>query len=444
LKSLIKLGAAAVLLPVAIYAGAKSYVHVQTRSAVDGLRDGIAMFVALEYGSINSSLWSGTVDVRDVKLRPTGINDTIAIDRVSLSAGDLRRLIRLMQQAKDKQPPSSLGVALENLAINLNGELIDTLEKLMAVTSAAGGNPYGVRLPHCGGMATGDFAFLRRLGYDILKLDVAMNYAINPQARSMKYEVEATARDMTRFTMDMRLVGVGTTLSETAEAPQLRELGIKIKDLSYNERMKNFCAAASKITNEEYLNAEVEQGGMFQQAGISLGPALRDAYRDYLTKPDSEIEIRVRPNEDVDLRTLALFKTEDLLGMLNLAVSVNGKPVNDLSFQMNVPVPAAAALPGGAVAEAGKERAAIRRTSPAPTAAERETPREPEFRVVPVTELSRYVDHYVRLQERGQGLREGVLLEVTAGTAVVERRYGSGTISLKIPLPRIERAEVRF
>jgi hypothetical protein len=239
-----------------------------------------------------------------------------------------------------------------------------------------------------------------------------MNYALNTRAKSLKYEMDMTIRDMTRFAMDMRMVGVSTNLSGE-EVPQLRELGVTVKDLSYNERMKNYCAGVSKITNEEYIKAEVE-GGMLQRAGIALGPGLRQAYRDYLTKA-GEIQVRIRPTEDIDPRTLTMFKPEDLRTILNLTVTANGKPVEDLSFALVAPsVPTAVAR--GPQDDAKPQQLPAARPPP-----------------------------QVRVQERGQSQpREGTLLQVFEGNAVIERQLTGGSMSLKIPLPRIVKAEVQL
>lgn len=118
--------------------------------------------------------------------------------------------------------------------------------------------------------------------------------------------------------------------------------------------------------------------------------------------------------------------------MLNLTLAVNGKPVEDLSFTAGVPPAVAASSP--------EEDAEVTPVAPAPEAAEPTR----EYRAVPVATLGRYLNHQVRLYERGQKPREGTLLEVANGNAVIERQYSGGSMSHKMPLAAIARAEVWF
>jgi hypothetical protein len=126
---------------------------------------------------------------------------------------------------------------------------------------------------------------------------------------------------------------------------------------------------------------------------------------------------------------------------LNASVSVNGQRVEDLSFSLGVPAVAQAPAPESAAPAAARAPesppSAARARAPAPDAPD-------GFRPVRVVELERYMNRYVRLHEQGQSPREGTLVQMSGGNAVLERAYGTGHIVVKVPLARVNRAEVQF
>jgi len=444
MKGLAKLLGVVALIVGAVYGGIKSYIYYQTRDAVQGLAKTAAPFVTIEYGGISSDLWSGAVRVERIKLSPTGINDSVRIGAAQVGAGNLRRLFRLIQRAKDRAPPELLGVALQEVRIDLNGELVRTADRFIAMAAQA--NPAAAAsAAHCGYQSTADLAILRRLGYDALVFDAEFDYDFNKSAEMAKLVGTMKLHDMTRAAFDMKLVGLQAQPADAARAkPQLREFGVVVEDLSYNERLKRFCAQAAKLSEPEYIALETgPQSMFFRQLGITPGPGLQQAYRDYLSKPGGTIELRVRPSEDLDPSSLTLFKPTDILAMLNATLSVNGKRVQDLSFEIG-PVLTAQARPDTKPDGDVKQPPSAPKSSSAPPAASAREPVADEFRVVQVADLSRYLNRHVRLHERGQSPREGTLVQVSGRVAVLERRYGTGHIVVRVPLPLVDKAEVMF
>ena len=443
MKGLAKLLGVVALIVGAVYGGIKSYIYYQTRDTVQGLVKTAAPFVTIEYGGISSDLWSGTVRVEQLKFSPTGIDDSVRIGAAQVSAGNLRRLFRLIQRAKDRAPPDKLGLALQEVRVDLHGDLMRTADRFIAMAAQA--NPAVAPAAHCGYQSIADLAILRRLGYDALVLDAEFDYDFNKSAEMAKVVGAVKMHDMTRAAFDLKLVGLSGEPTDAAGAkPQLRDFGIVVEDLSYNDRLKRFCAQAAKLSEQEYIAIETgPQSMFFKQLGITPGPGLQQAYRDYLSKPGGTIELRVRPSEDLDPSSLKLFKPADILAMLNATLSVNGKHVQDLSFEIG-PVLTAQARPEPKTDSDVKQPPPALKSSSAPATASTREPATDEFRVVQVTELNRYMNRYVRLHERGQSPREGTLVQMNGRVATLERRYGTGNVVVKVPLPRVDKAEVMF
>lgn len=442
MKGLAKLLGVVALIVGAVYGGIKSYIYYQTRDTVQGLVKTVAPFVTIEYGGISSDLWSGTVRVEQIKFSPTGINDSVRVGAARVSAGNLRHLFRLIQRAKDRAPPDRLGLALHEVRVDLNGDLVRTADRFIAMAAQA--NPAVAPAAHCGYQSTADLAILRRLGYDALVLDAEFDYDFNKSAEMAKLVGTVKLHDMTRAAFDMKLVGLQAQPADARAKPQLREFGVVVEDLSYNDRLKRFCAQAAKLSEQEYIAVETgPQSMFFKQLGITPGSGLQQAYRGYLSKPGGTIELRVRPSEDLDPSSLKLFKPTDILAMLNATLSVNGKHVQDLSFEIG-PVLMAQARPEPKTDSDVKQPPPALKSSSAPATASTREPAADEFRVVQVTELNRYLNRYVRLHERGQSPREGTLVQMNGRVATLERRYGTGNVVVKVPLPRVDKAEVMF
>lgn len=432
-----KVLAVAVLVPVAIYAGLKSYVYTQTRGAVQRLVEQAAPFAAIEYRGIGSTLPSGTVQIEGVSIRPNGIPDVISVRALVLRAGSLASLFKLMREADNRTPPEALSVAIQGANLNLDGVLARSADQFLKAAAAAGGGP--VTVPHCGNQQPVGFDFLRRLGYESLTADMQVSYDLKKGSNTLTFSVEVNAPDMSRVTIDAKFAGEPGGPSDLKSA-HLKEFGLAYKDLSYKDRVQRYCAQAAKISEADYLRAELEQGA-FYQAGIVPGPGLVEAYREYLTGSNSEVKLRAYPTESFDPKAIAFYQPADVLQQLNAQVTVNNKPIEDLSFSFGNPV-FAKAMPPPVTAPA-EPAAAPAHEAPQVRRAEVAQDVQSDFRPVPVKNLSGYLNQTVRLHPRGQPIREGVLIQIAGGNASVQRRFGASDVVYHVPLINIERAEVQ-
>ncbi len=83
------------------------------------------------------------------------------------------------------------------------------------------------------------------------------------------------------------------------------------------------------------------------------------------------------------------------------------------------------------------------RVSPAPKRAPRlRVQKRWGFQPVPPSELYRYLGHRARLQERGDPVRSGVLVEVKDGQAVLRQHIRGGEFLAYLSLDQLVRAEV--
>lgn len=419
-----KLLLALLLLPVVIYLGLKFMIYRNTKSSLEQLTAMAAPFMSVRYDGIGSSL-GGAVQISNVKLQPNNLNDVIRIKNIEIQTPGLWFLLTGKDKLSEGDFPESMRLSLEGVAVDMDGPMMGMLDKLLE----ADAGEYSVA--HCGGIQALGPRLYRKLGYNSLVSDIRLGYELDKKSARLHVRTEWNTEDMSLFNVDLFFAGVPGAAKDMAQfSPRMTEAKAYYKDVAYTERLKRYCASASNISVEDYINAEVgqESSSFAQQWGLVPGPGLREAYRQFLTAP-GEIRFEMRPSEGIDPANMNLFRPEDLVAMLNATLTVNGTPVTDLSFQLKPKTVAKAsenADPG--VSSTSEERVA----------------QKSGYQVVRNTELPKYIGRSIRIREKRAAVREGVLAEVSATQVTLERRYGGGSVTFKVPIKEIEKVEVLF
>lgn len=432
--------------------GTMLYVRSQVKSALKDAVAAAALFADIDYGNVSVGL-GGNIHIYDIDVRPRSINDRIRIEGIDIETPGLWFLVTGKKKMQDGKVPERLRIDVRGMQVNIGGAITDTLDRFLAMAAEASG---GQTLSNCGELRRLDLKAHRRLGYESLVFDLSLGYRFEKRG-PLHVVTEWRTRELAGVTVDLEFSSASPTVNELmATQPRLRTFTIDYQDLSFTDKLKRYCAQASGMTAEQYIDAEVNRTDALYQAswGFVPGPGLRDAYRDFLTKP-GEVRLKGNPPSEVDMQALRLFKPDDVVSMLNLRISVNGKPVPDLSMTTLASPETPDEKPAAdttaardAIASAAKPAAAaptrtVKEPAVAPSTRDAASD-EPQFRAVPTKELARYVNKTVRLTLTRGAVREGYLLQIANGMARVERRYQAGNMTLAIPLREIERAEVLF
>lgn len=407
-----------VLFVAAVIGGATLYIRFKVTTAIEDAITAMSPVAEMRYAGVAVTL-GGTIRVEDIEIRPRAFNDRLRVEGITLETPGLWFLLTGPKKLRDGELPEHLRATVRGLAFNLDGPMAETFDRFIAMTIQSSGAP---PLSNCGSVRYFDFNAYQRLGYQSLVLDVSLGYRFEKGGGPLRITTEWRMRDLGRATVNLDFVGAPSNLRRAmAIQPLLRAFDVLYQDLSFTDRLKRYCAQASGMTIEQYIEAEVNRNAAAYQAlwGFVPGPGLRQAHREFLTKP-GEVRLHGTPSMELDMETLRLFKPEDIVSMLNLSVSVNGKAVTDLSMTSVTSTPARPTLSPTA----------------APAAA------TSEFRAVPATDLAQYLDKTVRLHLAHGTIREGRLVQLLDGMARVERRFPGGTMTLGIPLRQIERVEV--
>ncbi len=407
-----------VLFVAAVIGGVTLYIRYQVKTALEDTLTAISPVTEMRYASVSVTP-GGTIRVQDIEIRPRAFNDRLHIEGIEVETPGLWFLLTGPKKLRDGELPEHLRATVRGLAFNLSGPMAETFDRFVAEAMQSSG---AAPVANCGNVRYFDLNGYQRLGYQSLVFDVSLGYRFERGGGPLRITTEWRTRDLGVATVNLEFVGVSSNLRAVmATQPLLRALDVVYQDLSFADRLKRYCAQASGITVEQYIESEVNRNAAAYQAqwGFVPGPGLRQAYREFLTRP-GEVRVQITPSVELDMQMLRLFKPEEIVPMLNLRMSVNGKAVTDLSMMPVASTP----------------------TRPAPSPAAAPGFVASEFRAVPTTDLDRHIGKTVRLHLTHGGTREGRLVQLLDGMARVERRLPGGTMTLGIPLRQIERVEV--
>lgn len=419
------------------YGGIKAYLYYSLKSEMDQLARQFSLFGQLEYGGLSSSI-TGSLSVHDLKLRVQGMDDEARIKTIRYQTPNLWYLLQDSKQLEKGRIPERLSLGIEGLTLDLFGEFTDRLEE---VISELNFQLQGIN-PLCGGRLFFGPSELRDMGYEEITADMHVGYRYDAPNARLIIDITSDTRDMAAVSLQGMVDGINDTsfmsLIQAGSQPRLSRVTVNYTDQSYTRRQVEYCAGLSKLKINEYIEAEANQQPVYYGYlwGIVPGPGLRQAYRAFLSNP-GQIALSFELPESVTPETVDLFKPEDIPGLLNLQLSVNGDAVTDLSFgfyqgqQLEVgnKFENLFAQPGAAPApQPNREKKIVRY--------------ETRYHVVPVTGLNKYVGEEVRLQTRSGQARLGFLVGIGSNVAQVEQRVHGGKFTMQVPVGSITRAEV--
>lgn len=408
---------------VAGYMALKFFLYFQVKRDVDNLAASFRPVASVRYQGISTGLFSGRVAVENLRIEPNGIPDVIRVRVVELKTPDIWFLLRGPARRVQQQLPESLRLTLRGLEISVDGAIMRAMDRATQEML----NAHSItRERGCLGVS-----FLRpddykKMGYEQWHIDLVLGYEF--LGSRMQIYGESTTRDLGQLNLNAEINNVSRSLPELAlREPYLALLSVVYKDTSFIQRLKRLCAELGGMSEAQFVDMEVNRRDELYRLdwGFVPGPGLKAAYRQFLAQP-GELRIYIRPSATLDWTSLAYYKSEDIAHVLNAGVSVNGQPVNDLSFTYTP-----RERPQSALASASA-------TAPAPA-----TPAPPSvYRRVRIKDLHQYVGRNVRIEQAGDKLREGVLIQAQYGIAIVERRYADGKTTVEVPIRLIEKVEV--
>ena len=419
------------------YGGIKAYMYYSFKNEMDQLARQFSLFGQLEYGGLSTSL-TGSLRVHDISLRVHGMDDELRIKTLGYHTPNLWYLLQDSKQFDRGRIPQRLSLSIEGLTVDLFGEFTDRLEEM---NSELHFQLQGIN-PLCGGRLFFGPRELRDMGYEEITGDMQIGYRFDAQNQQIIVDISSSTRDMATVSMQGIIDGVSDTafmsFIQPGAQPRLSRITVNYTDQSYTRRQVEYCAGLSKLQPNEYIEAEANQKPAYYGFlwGVVPGPGLRQAYRAFLTNP-GQINLSLELPESVNPETLHLFKPEDIPGLLNLQLSVNGEAVTDLRFNF---------YEGQQLDMGSKFKQVFAQPdatpAPQPSREKKIVRQETRYHVIPVSGLKKYVGEEVRLQTSSGQPRMGFLIKIGSNVAHVEQRVHGGKFTMQVPMGTITRAEV--
>lgn len=433
------------LILLVVYGATKGLVYYKFKSAVDTASANMRIFATLRYTDISSSLLDKSVTVHGVSILPAGFEDGINIDAISLQAQSLGDLLSGMNPGRKGEFPRHMDVAMTGFKIDLYSSLIDKLEQALSQLNSAF---EGTIQTACGNKLYLGPAEYRDLGYDIL--DSNLRFAYHFADEAIKISMDWSTKDMAAASIEMKMSGPSraSSMAMISNPPQLEEINITYNDLSYTQLSNEYCTQQGKYKSiEEYIIAASSQSDTAYalQWGFVPGPGIKQAYKEFLSNPDN-IKISLRPPKGFGRDTIGLYKPEDLVGALNLEVSVNNKPVTDLSFSFTPSDPASAETVVSIQQRLQNFKSLMQQKDIQPIV--KSKPRvkgpTPRFHAVAINQLKPLIGKQCRVYTKNDQVRRGILSAVTGNTINVTQQVHRGEFTMNIDKSSVEKIEVFY
>ena len=420
----------------AFYGGIKGYVYYRVSSELDKMISMASPFVDISYGGISSSL-DGSVAVENVRVLPQGVSDSVTVDAIEVRGDGPLFLYQLTSGFKGDGLPKNMSFALRGFRLPLDGEVAAKYSGFMLNSEKVAGAPQD----GCG--VNGGFSpeLLGALGVDALMIDMSMGYRFDEMDDQSQITMEFDFREFETMEVDMTFAGMpqpGVVMM--GGTPAFKKLALRYwLDPDFAAKAMGHCAKKRGQTVEAYIDSlfEGDDDQLAQAMGFIPGEGIREAMKRYLKEP-GEVYISIRPPASGDFGSLAFYKPEDAVALLDPFVQVNGEAVSDLSFK--IPERPGGMGPFGQLSGSDKTASSGGASS---TSSSKKARPKPRFIQTAVGKLGEHIGRDVRIYtNQTDTVRKGILVSIEGPDVNIEQRLYGGKMSVHVPLRVITKAEV--
>ena len=415
------------LVPVLLYVVAKGAMYFSAKNAVDDFVRSAEHQAEIRYAGISTELM-GAVTVNGITVQPLGYEDFIEIDTVRLASDDPMMFIKGVDWTPGEDtPPNNMSFDVRGVRVPLDSDLISEYERQVSLTQS---------LDPCEQPLSVESSVMRKIGFEQLEMDFDGYYRIDETARTLDMGMYMEVRDVQSIELSANLSDLDIETLAQGGAPQLNLGGFSAAvrvSPEFGRQVMKSCAIGTDLTIAQWSERYAERALVeLEGQGISLGPGLRQAVRDFYNEW-GEFRLVSAPSEPIGLLSLMFLPRNQLVDALSLRLTLNDKLITDTSFSFQSPQqPGLSALFGGEAEQPQGERQAA---PPTRIIVRR------EYEPVAVAQIARYVDHNVRIKPNGQPLREGVLKGIRDGEAEIEQTLHGGKYTVYVRLDQIDSAE---
>jgi hypothetical protein len=372
--------------------------------------------IHLEYAGADSAL-GGPIILRDVRLRPAGVEDEIRIGAVSVRSENFRDWYQLLRMFFEGRLPERLEMDLEPIRISPDGEIAQRLWKAGLWPLVA---PYAALGCFEGGHFDKDaLAELRgseangRIRYEFDRgrndLNLVLRYAV-PKAGSLILDAAVPGTGGVRLPFSV------------GPDPELRSLSLVVVDDAFHRRRNELCARKLGMAPEDVAARHAEAlTERLAEIGIPTGPVLKEALRQFANQ-GGEVSLSALPVRPQPLSAFVPSGNMDWSSVMNLEKRRDGSLI--VEEASTAKEHALAALFARAI-QAGKDR-------------------PDRFRPVAVSDLTKYPQKLLKIHTLKGRVFNAYLERVENQSLVLTQHLTGGRATFVTPLSEVAKIYVLY
>lgn len=365
--------------------------------------------------------------------------ETLVLGNITLETPGFTYMLNGVDKIKGGELPEQLGFTIDDFYLDLHGETAEWLDRLVKRMQPI----YASERKLCAGKTIFGPSDYKEMGYTRLLSRLHLAYSFNKANKSLNIQMNASTRNMGEMKTDINISNIGSMSSSAvlqAGMPQLADIKMTYKDESYASHIVKYCATLSKMKKEDFVDAEIKQSDnyFYMTWGIAPGQGLREAYKDFLLKPDL-VTLTMTPSKEFNPMLVATMSSDEVMDALNVRLKINGLPINDLSFK----------TPPAEFTENFERRLvstmdfnSLLRGEPvkAPTPAQTKIIKKAagKYHKISLKQIPKHVGDYVAITTKEGNERKGRLIRLNKAILYVEMRVSGGKFTMSVPIYKIK------
>lgn len=437
---------AALLAILALAAGINGYVHHQFKTNIDNALSSIRPFAQVKYSDLSTSILLGEVKLKNVRISSTFLPEETTLGNITLEMPRFAYMLNAPEKIKKGEFPGHLGFAIDDFYLDLHGETADWLDRLVKRMQPV----YASERKLCGGKSIFGPSDYKEMGYIRLLSNMRLAYNFNESNKTLNINMAAYSRNMGKMTASINVKNIGSMSSANmlqGGMPQLANVEVTYKDEAYTPRIVKYCSKLSKMKKEDFINAEIKQSDkyFYMVWGFAPGKGLREAYKDFLLKPDS-ITLTMVPGKKFNPLLISSMSSNEVMDALNVRLKINGLLVSDLDFKM--PPPAFAENFERRLANSLDFNSLLRGEPikpPAPIKKPEVYKKAPaKYHKISLDKAPQHISDFVRITTKNGNKRNGQLLRIDSMNLYVQKKVSGGKFTMTVPRVKIKTIEAYF
>lgn len=414
------------LLVAAVPLALKGLMYLRVKMAVDGFIADLADRATIDYRKIETG-FSGAANILGVRVQSHDLGAAIEIQRIRVATDDVWYFLdpRPLFGESIRQRPDQMRLQAIGITVPLNDRVIAALQPP--------GVPAGPA-SSCDEISFGP-AMLKALGMQRLEADMEAAYRFDRDRERLALDSRIDVHGVETIQLALELAGIVPEDLELGRAGKAKlasaEAAVDIQP-EFGKRFLAHCAAKQQQNLDAYVTGMIERSHQRLTAeGIELGPVLQKALDDY-NRQWGRLVLRLRPPEPLAMLQLISVAPDRMVSALGMSLTINGHPVSPLDVRINprqleTELPTAPNSTSTTAAGDAPRRYLIRR----------------QFVSTSVDALQQLLGRRVRITQRGEPVREGILVAVVGGEALVEQREPKGKVVAYVPIKEISAVQVQ-